>query len=162
MEHSGSTLLVFGWPRWLGRSGGWQGASGFFAVARGGDGGPAPVREMARWLRRARQPPVAFPCPVSAGWVPFSPRGLAFLTAASGDPCGRRWVVLDARAAALVAEARCSWAEAVAQVLPGGHGRVGGMVAGGMTIGGGGAASVPLPGAVSVDRGENLLCLWAV
>src|SRR4051812_34613615 len=76
--------------------GGW-GAPGLarclrvFAVARGGDGGPAPVREMARWLRCARQSPVAFPCPVSAGWVPFSPKGLAFLTAASDGPCGRRW-----------------------------------------------------------------------
>ena len=59
-------------------------------------------------------------------------------------------------------EARCSPAGAVAQVLPGGHGRVGSVVAGGMTIGGGGAASVPLTGAVSVDRGENLLCFWVV
>ena len=71
-------------------------------------------------------------------------------------------MVLDAREAALVVEARCSRAEAMAHVLPGGHGRVGGVVARGMTIGGGGAASAPLPGAVSVDRGENLLCLWAV
>ena len=124
MEHGGSTLFVFG------RSGGLARVPPGLAVARGGDGGLAPVQEMARWLRRARQPPVASPCPVPTGWVPFSPKGPAFLAAASMVPGEGGGVVLDARAAALVVEARCSWAEAVAQVLPGGHGRVGSVVAG--------------------------------
>ena len=40
------------------------------------------------------------------------------------------WVVLDIGVAAQVVEAQCSWAEPITRVFPGGHGHVGGMVAG--------------------------------
>lgn len=88
------------------------------AVARGGDGDLAPVREMARQLRRGWQLPVASLCPAPAGGAPDLPKGPAFSASASVVHVDGGGVVLDAVAVALVVGARGSWTELVLRCCP--------------------------------------------